>query len=178
MKGKKVVIIFLALFIFLSLISYAESEEKKSFMALVDVGPLYTKDGDGTHVFGRFGLVWRLIPEAFDLIISGGVAPKLSGDLAKSYFSANFLLCAHFGRTFFGFGAGYNTIETTDEDREQDETAFALIGNVGFDVIKTKSTIGSIFLEGHAPTRWRIGQGGGFSKFYKLMLGFRLQFHF
>ncbi len=143
-----------------------EVTQKRSFF-LVEGGPLVAKGSRGPYFFGRLGFLYKIVPDKLDFIISGGGDLALKGEPWKSFFSANLLLNAHSGPAFFGAGAGFST-----KAREGKKSNAELIANLGFDVFKKYTSMGSVFFEG----RGAIGEGRSFSKNHKLALGFRLLF--
>jgi hypothetical protein len=121
----------------------------------------------GKYVGARLGLLYNIVPDTLDFIISGGGSLTLDGSPWKSFFMANVLLNIHAGPAFFGAGAGFDT--KVKEERKADAV---LIGNFGFNLFENYSNTGAIFFETHAP----VGEGRSYSKHYKVMLGFRMLF--
>lgn len=134
---------------------------------LVEAGPFLARGSHGRYIAGRVGLLYKIVPDTVDFIISGGGGITLEDEPWKSLFMANLLFNVHAGAAFFGAGAGFTT--KVKEDRNSDAD---LIGNIGFDIFKTHSSVGSLFFEGRAP----VGKGRKLSKHHKLMLGFRFIF--
>jgi len=186
MKSKRTVFIIMALFIFLSLSSYTRAQEPKRTFILAEVGGLFAPNAEGglwdpdkiTHngkyVLGRIGLVYRLIPEAFDWFVTGGGAILAGGgEPSKSFFTVTTGFTGHVSSWWLGLGVTYATEETPGD---WDLTNFHLTFNTGIEVFKAESSIGSIFLEWQHPMRYRIGQGRGGSLYYKAIVGFRYLF--
>ena len=186
MKSRRTVIIIMGLFIFLSLNSYARAQEPKRMFILAEVGGLFAPNAVGGHfdpvkikangkyVLGRIGLVYGLIPEAFDWFVTGGGAILAGGgEPSKSFFTVTTGFTAHFSLWWLGVGVTYATEETTED---WDLTNYHLTFNTGIEVFKSQSNIGSIFLEWQHPMRYRIGQGRGGSLYYKAIVGFRYLF--
>jgi hypothetical protein len=128
---------------------------------------LFARGSAGKFVGARLGLLYNIVPDTLDFIISGGGALTLDGSPWKSFFMANALLNIHAGPAFFGAGAGFDT-----KVREERNADAVLIGNFGFKLFENYSNSGSLFFETHAP----LGEGRSFSKHYKVMLGFRMLF--
>ena len=185
MKSKRVVILIIGLFVFLSLSSYARAQEPKRMFILAEVGGLLAPNAEGgiwdpdkikhngKYVLGRVGLVYVLLPEAFDWFVSAGGAVITSGAPSKSFFTLTTGFTGHYSLWWAGLGITYATEETPGD---WDLTNFHLTINTGIEVIKTESSIGSIFLEWQHPMRYRIGQGRGGSLYYKAIVGFRYLF--
>ena len=186
MKSKRVIFIIMALFIFLSLSSYAKAQEPKRTFILAEVGGLFAPNAEGgafeaekikhngKYVIGQVGFVYRLIPEAFDWFVKGGGAALAGGgEPSKSFFTVTSGFTAHFSLWWIGLGATYATKETTED---WDLTNYHLTMFTGIEVMKTESSIGSIFFEWQHPIRYRIAQGKGGSLYFKAIAGFKYLF--
>jgi len=140
---------------------------QKRFFVMVEGASLFARGSYGSYGAGRVGLVYIIVPDTLDFILSGGGAVAFKGEPWKSFFMASLVLNVHAGPMFFGGGAGFSTKvkETRNSDAE-------LIGNLGFDLFSTSSSMGSLFGEVRVP----VGKGRSFSKHHKLMLGFRFLF--
>lgn len=143
-----------------------EVTQKRLFF-LVEAGPFLARGTYGNYLAGRVGLLYKVVPDTLDFVISGGGALATSGDPWKSIFMANIMLNVKAGSAFFGAGAGFTT--KVKEDRNSDAD---LIANIGFNLFDTRSAVGALFFEGRAP----IGEGRKLDKHHKLMLGFRVLF--
>ena len=143
-----------------------EVTQKRSFF-LVEAGPFLARGSYGNYIAGRVGLLYKIVPDTVDFIISGGGAVALKGEPWKSIFMANLLFNVKSGPVFFGAGAGFTTKVKTYRNSDAD-----LIGNIGLNIFDTHTSVGSIFFEGRAP----VGKGRKLSKHNKLMLGFRVIF--
>lgn len=143
-----------------------EVTQKKTFF-LVEGGPLYARGSAGPFIGTRVGLLYKIIPDTLDCVLSGGGSLALKGEPWTSFFMANILMNVHAGPAFFGAGAGYTTKVRTEREADTE-----LIGNVGLDVFNNFTNAGSLLFEVRAP----IGEGRSFSKNYKIMLGFRYIF--
>ena len=185
MKSKKVLIVIMGLFIITSLCTYARAQEPKRMFILADVGGLLAGNAEGgefdpdrfTHngkyVLGRVGLVFSLVPGAFDWFIAAGGAVITSGAPSKSFFTITSGFTAHYSLMWFSLGVTYATSETPED---WDLTDFHLTFDIGIEVFKSPSKSGSIFLEWQHPMRYSIGQGKGGSLYYKAIVGFRYLF--
>lgn len=140
---------------------------QKRFFVLVDAGHLIARGSHGPYIAGRIGIFYKIVPDRFSFILSGGGSLALKGEPWKSFFMASALFNVHAGAAFFGAGAGFST-----KVKETRETDVELIANIGFDIFDNFSTKGSLFFEGRGP----IGKDKSFSDHHKLMLGFRLIF--
>lgn len=140
---------------------------QKRFFFLVEGGPLIARGSYGNYGAARLGMLYKIVPDSLNFVISGGGAVALSGEPWKSFFMANFLFNVQSGPAFFGAGAGFSS-----KVREERNADAELIANIGFDVFNNFTSAGSIFFEG----RGAIGEGRKFSKHHKLMLGFRYLF--
>lgn len=140
---------------------------QKRLFGLVEAGPLLSRGSYGNYAAARLGLLYKIVPDTLDFVISGGGALSLKSDPWKSFFMANFVFNVHSGPAFFGAGAGFST-----KVREERNSDAELIANVGFDLFNNYTTAGSLFFEG----RGAIGKDRKFSKHHKLMLGFRMLF--
>lgn len=143
-----------------------EVTAKRSFL-VVEGGPLVAKGSHGPYVFGRFGFLYRLIPDPLDLQITAGPGLALKGEPWKTFFMGNILLLYHSGAAYFGGGFGFST-----KAREDRKDSFELVGQIGVDVFNRYNTAGSLFFEG----RGGVGEGRSFSKYHKIALGFKIIF--
>lgn len=143
-----------------------EVTQKRAFF-LAEGMWLFARGSSGKFLGARLGLLYNIVPNTLDFIISGGGALTLDGSPWKSFFMANVLLNIHAGPAFFGAGAGFDT-----KVREERKADAVLIGNFGFNLFENYSNSGAIFFETHAP----IGEGRSYSKHFKVMLGFRMLF--
>ncbi len=143
-----------------------EVTPKRTFV-LVEGGPLFAKGSHGPYFFGRVGLLYRIIPDPLDLVVSVGPGIALKGDPWKSFFMGNILLLYHSGPAFFGGGVGFSSKSRADQ-----KGSLELVGEIGATVFNHYTSMGSLFFE----ARGALGEGRSFSKNHKLALGFRLLF--
>ena len=128
---------------------------------------------DGKYALGRVGLVYKIIPGAFDWFVAGGGAVITSGGPSKSFFTLTSGFTAHYSSFGFSLGVTYATDETPGD---WDLTNFHLTFGTMIDVIKSQSNTGSLVLEWQHPMRYSIGQGKGGSLYFKAIVGFRYLF--
>jgi len=140
---------------------------QKTLFFLVEGMPLWARGSYGPYLGARAGIVYKIIPDTLDLVLSGGGAFSLKGDPWKSFFTANLLLNVHAGAVFFGGGAGFSS--KVKETRDSD---FELVGNLGFDLFDRNTSVAAVFGEVRVP----VGEGRSFSDHHKLVLGFRFLF--
>jgi len=142
--------------------------KEKRLYGLFDVGPLFAKGSYGPYLEGRAGIAYMLVPQRVSFTLSGGGAVSLKGEPWKSFFMATALLNYHVEAAYFGAGLGFNS--QVREDRDQSD--LFLVGNVGFNLFNTYTTIGSLFFEAQGP----IGEGRSIADHHKFLFGFRLLF--
>lgn len=143
-----------------------EVTQKRLFF-LIEAGPLFSRGSHAGYTTTRLGLLYEIVPDKFDFIFVGGGSLKLKSEPWKSFFLAEALFNIHAGQAFFGAGAGFSS--KVKEGRESD---FELIANLGFNIFKTWTSRGAVFVEGRGP----VGKDRSFSKHHKFMLGFRFLF--
>ncbi len=134
---------------------------------LVEGGPLLARGSYGSYLAAKAGLLVQIVPDTLDLIVAGGGSVALKESPWKSFFLSNVLLNVHAGPVYFGGGAGYSTAV-----KEGFDSNVVAVGNIGYDVLASSSSNGSIFFE----LRFPVEGGYPFSKHNRLMLGFRLIF--
>jgi hypothetical protein len=143
-----------------------EVTQKNSFF-FAETGPLWARGSAGPYWAAGLGFCYLIVPDTLDFAISGGGALALKGEPWKSFFMARALLNVHAGPAFFGAGIGFTT-----QVREERNSDFDLVANIGFEVFDNFTNKGALFFEGRGP----VGEGKSFSKHHKLMLGFRFYF--
>jgi len=186
MKRKKAGLIIMGLFILLSMNFYARAQQPKRTFFLVEVGGLFARNTEGQpwdlqqihhngkYVVGRVGLAYSLVVEKFDWFLAVGPAILTSGKPSKTFLTATTGFTMRFTSPWWvGVGLTYATKET---EKDWDETDFHLTANTGFDVIKSNSSIGSIFFEWEHPMRYAHARGKGGSHWFKAILGIRYLF--
>ena len=143
-----------------------EVSQKRLFM-LVEGFPQWARGSYGPYLGARFGMLYQIVPATLDLVISAGGSVALKGEPWKSFISANALLNVNAGPAYFGGGLGFDT--KVKDTRKAD---VVLVGNIGFNLFNSTTSIGSIFGEVRAP----ISKDTEFAKHHKLVLGFRMLF--
>jgi len=143
-----------------------EVTQKKMFF-LAETGPFLARGSHGPFAGARLGVMYKLIPDTLDFVVSGGGSLALKDEPWTSFFMANVLMNVHTGPVFFGAGAGFTT--KVKESRKADAE---IIGNVGFDLFNNYTLAGQLLFE----TRIPIGEGRSFADNHKLFFGFRLLF--
>jgi len=143
-----------------------EVTQKKMFF-LAEAGPFLARGSHGPFAGARLGVMYKLIPDTLDFVVSGGGSLALKDEPWTSFFMANVLMNVHTGPVFFGAGAGFTT-----KVKESRKTDAEIIGNVGFDLFNNYTLAGQLIFE----TRIPIGEGRSFADNHKLFFGFRLLF--
>jgi len=143
-----------------------EVTQKKMFF-LAEIGPFLARGSHGPFAAARLGIMYKIIPDTLDFVVSGGGSLALKDEPWTSFFMANVLMNVHTGPVFFGAGAGFTT--KVKESRNADAE---IIGNVGFDLFNNYTLAGQLIFE----TRVPIGEGRSFADNHKLFFGFRLLF--
>ncbi len=118
-----------------------EVTQKKMFF-LAETGPFLARGSHGPYAGARLGILYKLIPDTLDFVVSGGGSLALKGEPWTSFFMANVLMNVHTGPVFFGAGAGFTT--KVKESREADAE---IIGNVGFDLFNNYILAGQLIFE-------------------------------
>ncbi|MBM3295933.1 MAG: hypothetical protein FJY82_15670, partial [Candidatus Aminicenantes bacterium] len=78
---------------------------QKKFFYLAEVGGMLARGTYTGYLFGRLGMLWRLVPDALDFVLTMGPAFSLIGEPWKVVFLANALANVHLGPAVF-LGAG------------------------------------------------------------------------
>ena len=140
----------------------------KKLFGLVEGGPGILRGTYTGTLWARGGLLFQLVPDTLDFILSLGGGIPIKGDPWKSYLMGNALLSAHTGNVYWAGGLGFSTKEQTTRKGGID-----LVGQVGVDLFKVKSSVGSILGELRAPV---ITSDRSFDEHHKILLGFRYIF--
>jgi hypothetical protein len=140
-----------------------EVTQKKLFW-LIEAGPLLARGTYTTFFWLRGGMLFKLVPETLDFVISGGGAIPSRGDPWTFFFMANAILELHAGPAFIGGGLGYSTKEQTIRKAGLD-----LVGDIGVYLFNNYANAGALFFEFRSP----VGSDRKFDDHYKLLLGFR-----
>jgi len=143
---------------------------KKRLSILLDAGALAAR-GQGTsyssYMSGRLGIVYKILPGALDIILSGGGGYTTESAPWKSFYSGSLLLNLHIGPVFIGAGAGV----TTEHKETLPKSYGEAIANIGIDIFNISKTKFSILFEAAGPVT-----DLSFKEHHKLMAGFRLTF--
>ncbi len=140
----------------------------KRLFGLVEGGPGVLRGTYTGTFWARAGLLFKIVPDTLDFILSLGGGIPIKGDPWKSYWMGNALLSVHTGKIYWAGGLGFSTKEKTTRKGGVD-----LVGEVGVDIFKVKSSVGSILAELRAPA---ITSNRSFDEHHKILLGFRYIF--
>jgi len=140
----------------------------KPLSFLIEGGPGLLKGTYTGMVWARAGLQYNIVLDTLDFILSMGGGVPVSGAPWKSFLMGNALLNLHLGSAYLGGGLGFSTAE-----REGRKGGIDLVGELGINLFKADSGIGSIFGELRAPV---ITEDRPFENHHKLLLGFRYIF--
>jgi hypothetical protein len=142
---------------------------QKKFFYLFEVGGLLARGTYTGYGFGRLGMLWVLVPDALDFILSMGPSFSFIGEPWKIIFLANAVANVHLGpAVYFGAGLGYSTKEQAIR-----KSGFDLVSQFGVNVFNKYSSAGSVFAEFRVPI---LTSDRSFDDHYKLLLGFRYIF--
>jgi hypothetical protein len=142
---------------------------QKRLFFLVEGGPGLLRGTYTAMLWARLGLLYKMVPDTLDLILSFGPGIPLKGEPWKTFIMGNVLLNVHAGPAFLAGGLGFST-----KEQETRKGGIDLVGQVGFDLFKAgSSSVGSIFGELRAPV---ITENRSFDEHHKLLLGFRYIF--
>ncbi|MBN2399893.1 MAG: hypothetical protein JXI33_06085 [Candidatus Aminicenantes bacterium] len=141
---------------------------QKPLSFLVEGGPGLLK-GTYTGMFwARVGLQYNIVLDTLDFVLSVGGGIPVKGAPWKSFLMGNALLNLHAGPAYLGAGLGFSTAE-----RETRKGGIDLVGEIGINLFKANTSIGSVFGELRAPV---ITADRSFEHHHKLLLGFRYIF--
>ncbi len=142
---------------------------QKRLFFLVEGGPGLLRGTYTTMLWARLGLLYKIVPDTLDLILSFGPGIPLRGEPWKTFVMGNVLLNVHAGPAFLAGGLGFST-----KEQETRKGGIDLVFQVGVDLFKSgSSSVGSIFGELRAPV---ITENRSFDEHHKLLLGFRYIF--
>jgi hypothetical protein len=144
-----------------------EVTQKRLFF-LVEGGPGVLRGTYTAMLWARAGLLYKIVPDTLDFILSFGGGIPVRGEPWTSFVMGNALLNVHAGPAFLAGGLGFSTKEQTTRKGGID-----LVGEVGVDLFKVNSSVGSIFFELRAPV---LTSDRSFDKHHKLLLGLRYIF--
>ena len=141
---------------------------QKRLFFLIEGGPGLLRGTYTAMLWARAGLLYKIVPDTLDFILSFGGGIPVRGEPWTSFVMGNALLNVHAGPAFLAGGLGFSTKEQTTRRGGID-----LVGEVGVDLFKVNSSVGSIFFELRAPV---LTSDRSFEKHHKLLLGFRYIF--
>jgi len=143
---------------------------QKPLAFLIEGGPGLLK-GTYTGMFwARAGVQLNMVVDTLDFILTVGGGIPVKGDPWKSFLMGNALLNLHAGPAYIGAGLGFST---NVRDSVGYKGGIDLVGEVGINLFKTGTSIGSVFGELRAPA---ITKDRTFEHNHKLLLGFRYIF--
>ena len=135
---------------------------------LVEGGPGLLRGTYTAMLWARAGLLYKIVPDTLDFVLSFGGGVPLQGEPWTSFVMGNALLSVHAGPAYVAGGLGFSTKEQTTRKGGID-----LVGEVGLDLFKLNSSVGSILFELRAPV---LTSDRSFDEHHKLLLGFRYIF--
>jgi len=141
---------------------------QKRLFFLIEGGPGLLHGTYTAMLWARAGLLYKIVPDTLDFILSLGGGIPVRGEPWTSFVMGNALLNVHVGPAFVAGGLGFSTKEQTTRKGGID-----LVGEVGVDLFKVNSSVGSIFFELRAPV---LTSDRSYEKHHKLLLGFRFLF--
>jgi hypothetical protein len=144
-----------------------EVTQKRLFF-LVEGGPGLLRGTYTAMLWARAGLLYKIVPDTLDFILSFGGGIPVRGEPWTSFLMGNALLNVHAGPAFVAGGLGFSTKEQTTR-----KAGIDLVGEVGVDLFKMNSSVGSIFFELRAPV---LTSDRSFDEHHKLLLGLRYIF--
>jgi len=141
---------------------------QKRLFFLVEGGPGLLRGTYTAMLWARAGLLYKIVPDTLDFILSFGGGFPVRGEPWTSFVMGNALLNVHAGPGFLAGGLGFST-----KDQTTRKAGIDLVGEVGIDLFKVNSSVGSILFELRAPV---LTSDRSFEKNHKLLLGFRYIF--
>jgi hypothetical protein len=141
---------------------------QKRLFFLIEGGPGLLRGTYTAMLWARAGLLYKIVPDTLDFILSFGGGIPVRGEPWTTFVMGNALLNVHVGPAFLAGGLGFSTKEQTTRKGGID-----LVGEVGVDLFKVNSSVGSIFFELRAPV---LTSERSYEEHHKLLLGFRYIF--
>jgi hypothetical protein len=137
---------------------------------LLSGGPGLLKGTYTGMLWARAGILYNIVVDKLDFILSLGGGVPIKGEPWKSFFMGNALLNVHAGPAYVAGGLGFST-----KDREQvlKKGGIDLVGQLGINLFRYNDSVGSILGELRAPV---ITEDRSFEHNHKLLLGFRYIF--
>jgi hypothetical protein len=115
------------------------------------------------------GILYKLVPNVLDLILSAGGALPTVGDPWKFFFLGNALLNVNAGPVFAGGGLGFST----KDQKIGRKGGIDLVGNAGVYIFNRYTSAGAVFFEIRVPV---ITSDRSFEDHHKFGIGFRYLF--
>jgi hypothetical protein len=141
---------------------------QKRLFFLIEGGPGLLHGTYTAMLWARAGLLYKIVPDTLDFILSFGGGIPLIGDPWTSFLMGNALLNVHAGPAYVAGGLGFST-----KDQTTRKGGIDLVGEVGVDLFKRNSSVGSVLFELRAPV---LTSDRSFEEYHKLLLGFRYIF--
>ncbi|OGD21233.1 MAG: hypothetical protein A2W03_10700 [Candidatus Aminicenantes bacterium RBG_16_63_16] len=141
---------------------------QKRLSFLIEGGPGLLHGTYTSMLWARGGLLYKIVPDTLDLIFSLGGGIPLKGEPWTSFVMGNALLNVHAGPAFVAGGLGFST-----KDQTTRKGGIDLVSEVGIDLFKVNSSVGSILFELRAPV---LTSDRSFEEYHKLLLGLRYIF--
>jgi hypothetical protein len=142
---------------------------QKRLYYLLEAGPMLVHGTYTTYIFGRVGILYKLVPNVLDLILSAGGALPTVGDPWKFFFLGNALLNVNAGPVFAGGGLGFST----KDQKIGRKGGIDLVGNAGVYIFNRYTSAGAVFFEIRVPV---ITSDRSFEDHHKFGIGFRYLF--
>ena len=144
-----------------------EVTQKRLFF-LIEGGPGLLHGTYTAMLWARAGVLYKIVPDTLDFILSLGGGVPVRGEPWTSFVMGNALLNVHLGPAFLAGGLGFST-----KDQATRKGGIDLVGEVGVDLFRANSSVGSVFFELRAPV---LTSDRSFEEQHKLLLGFRYIF--
>jgi hypothetical protein len=144
-----------------------EVTQKRLFF-LIEGGPGLLHGTYTAMLWARAGVLYKIVPDTLDFILSLGGGIPVRGEPWTSFVMGNALLNVHVGPAFVAGGLGFST-----KDQTTRKGGIDLVGELGIDLFKVNSSVGSIFFELRAPV---LTSDRSYEEHHKLLLGFRYIF--
>ena len=142
---------------------------QKRFFFLAEVGGLLARGTYTGFFFGRVGMLWSVVPDVLDFVLSMGPAIPTQGAPWKMFFMGNALANLHLGPSVYvGAGLGY-----TSKEQDTRKNGIDFVSQFGVNVFNHWTSAGSVFAEARIPF---LTADRPVDNHYKLLLGFRYIF--
>jgi len=142
---------------------------QKKFFWVAELGGLLARGTYTGYFFGRVGMLWSVMPDLLDIVLTMGPAIPTQGDPWKVLFLGNVTANLHVGESIWlGAGVGYSTKEQAIR-----KSGIDFVGQFGVNIFNHYTSAGSIFAEARIPF---LTSDRPVDNHYKLLLGFRYIF--